>query len=357
MQNEIKQAYFAASNSARGFVSYYHECFFGDDVRRVFVIKGGPGTGKSRFLGDVANAALRRGYGVAYYYCASDPGSLDAIVLSHATKGKTVLLDGTPPHAVEPTLPGVRDILVNLGDFWDREKLADMHKRIRILGSYKQQCYDRAHAYLSAAGTLYGVRDCLITPCTDTQKLKSAAQRLARAMPAGKQFREQIGLSDSMGMRGRVHLNTYAATAKQLILLQPFYGLEYALTEQLVALSRERGCLLHRAPHPILPDKTQTLFFPENGLCITTVAPSAPVTAEVKRYDLRRFCHADALRGVRGEARLAQKMAQSALDAAAECFARAGEYHFELESIYSGAMDFGEKERFTAAFCNTVLQV
>jgi hypothetical protein len=68
-------------------------------------------------------------------------------------------------------------------------------------------------------------------------------------------------------------------------------------------------------------------------------------------------CDPDALRGVRGEARLAEKLADSAIDAAADSFARAGEYHFELESIYTAAMNFDAKEHFTAAFCNTVLQV
>ena len=41
---------FAASNSAHGFHSYYAEFFDDAEVDRVFVIKGGPGTGKSRFM-------------------------------------------------------------------------------------------------------------------------------------------------------------------------------------------------------------------------------------------------------------------------------------------------------------------
>ena len=100
MQERVKQAYFAAANSARGFISYYASCFGGEDVRRVYIVKGGPGTGKSRFLGDVANAARAQEYEVSYYYCSSDPLSLDGIVLSHPRKGKIALLDGTPPHAV-----------------------------------------------------------------------------------------------------------------------------------------------------------------------------------------------------------------------------------------------------------------
>lgn len=356
MQTKVKQAYFAAANSARGFISYYASCFGGEDVRRVYIVKGGPGTGKSRFLGDVAGAARLYGYAVSYYYCSSDPGSLDAILLSHPRHGKIALLDGTPPHAVEPTLPGVRDVLINLGDFWDRRKLADQQRRIRILNGYKQQCFGRAYEYLRTAGTLYDIRDGLVAPCTDIGRMQTAARKLARVMPSGAQFREQIGLCDSIGMRGRVRLDTYVAEASRIVLLLPFYGLEYAMMDELHALALQKGSEVCRAPHPIRTDKTDTLFFPENGLCITTKAPTSPVDGDVRRYDLRRFCDADALRGVRGEARLAQKMAQSALDAACESFARAGEYHFELESIYSDAMDFDAKEHFTATFCAAILQ-
>ena len=355
MQERVKQAYFAAANSARGFISYYAFCFGGEDVRRVYIVKGGPGTGKSRFLGDVANAARAQEYEVSYYYCSSDPLSLDGIVLSHPRKGKIALLDGTPPHAVEPTLPGVRDILVNLGDFWDRERLADAQRRIRILGGYKQQCFARAYEYLNTAGRLLDIRDGLIAPCTDTGRLQSAARKLARAMPTGKHYSEHIGLCGSIGMRGKVRLDTYAASAEHLVMLVPFYGLEYVMMDALAAHAEQKGSEVWRAPHPLRTDKIDTLYFPENGLCITTAAPTAPVHAEVRRYDLRRFCNPDALRGVRGEARLAQKMADSALDAATDSFARAGEYHFELESIYSSAMDFGAKERFTKSFCNAIL--
>jgi hypothetical protein len=106
----------------------------------------------------------------------------------------------------------------------------------------------------------------------------------------------------------------------------------------------------------LFPDKISTLYFPDNLLCITASRVQNTAGKDVQRIDLRRACDPDALRGVRGEARLAGKLADSAIDAAAESFARAGEYHFELESIYTAAMDFDAKERFTATFCNAILQ-
>ena len=61
-----ENAYFAASNSIKGFFSYYDEIFRAARVSRVFAVKGGPGTGKSRFLRDVAEYAQDRGWSCEY---------------------------------------------------------------------------------------------------------------------------------------------------------------------------------------------------------------------------------------------------------------------------------------------------
>lgn len=355
MQNNTKKAYFAAANTAQGFISYYKDCFGAEDISRMYMIKGGPGTGKSRFLGDVAHAAAERGWAVEYYYCSSDPASLDGLILSHAKKGRIALADSTQPHILEPTLPGVRDVMVNLGDFWDREKLAQNGKRIRLLNSYKQQGFTQAYAYLHTAGTLLEVRDSLIAPCTYTDRLLRTAGKIARLFPKGEGYRERIGLCDSIGIKGRVHLSTYESMADRVVVLAPFYGLEFVMMRALCEHARSRGSTVWRAPHVICPEKTVALYFPNTRLCVTTARALEKAGLDVKHVDLRRFCNTDALRGVRGQARLAQKMAESALDAACECFTRAGEYHFELESLYTDAMDFGEKERFTATFCDAIL--
>ena len=356
MQENIKRAYFAAANTARGFVSFYHDCFFDRDISRVYMIKGGPGTGKSRFLGDVANAAVARGWQAEYYHCSSDPGSLDGVILSHPDHGRIALADSTPPHVLEPTLPGVRDIMVNLGDFWCRETLAKHAREIRTLTEYKQKGFARAYEYLHTAGTLTCIRDGLIEPCMDKARLERTAAKLSRLFVRGQTYRERIGLCDSIGMKGRVHLDTYEKNAQRLLVLTPFYGVELVMMQLLCDKARQMGCCVHRAPHVLDPERTSVLYFPENHLCVTTKNPEDTAGVDVYRIDLRRFCDANALRGVRGQARLAQKMADSALDAACECFARAGEYHFELESLYTSAMDFDAKERFTATFCEAILQ-
>ena len=116
----MQHRYFAASNSSDGFKSCFSEIFEGADL--LYVIKGGPGTGKSWFMKKCALEAERKGVEVEYYYCSSDPASLDGVLMKHGER--TVgIIDGTPPHAWEPVHPGVTEELVNLGAFWNAEML------------------------------------------------------------------------------------------------------------------------------------------------------------------------------------------------------------------------------------------
>ena len=71
--------------------------------RHIFIIKGGPGTGKSRFMNEIAADAEQNGHRVRYYYCSSDTASLDAITIP--SRGIAVL-DGTAPHLTDPVYPG-----------------------------------------------------------------------------------------------------------------------------------------------------------------------------------------------------------------------------------------------------------
>ena len=79
--SQPKKRYFAAANSADGFVNYFPSIFGAAPCRRLFVIRGGPGTGKSSFMRRVADAAEHAGIEVTYYHCSSDAESLDGLFL------------------------------------------------------------------------------------------------------------------------------------------------------------------------------------------------------------------------------------------------------------------------------------
>ena len=102
--------FFAASNSAQGFYSYYKDCF--SNLDKLYIIKGGPGTGKSGFMRRISECALHRGYYVEKFYCSSDQSSLDGIILLRDGKS-TGFIDGTSPHSFDMRIAGAVDNIIN----------------------------------------------------------------------------------------------------------------------------------------------------------------------------------------------------------------------------------------------------
>lgn len=91
-----------------------------------FILKGGAGTGKSSLMKKIA-AEFEPTEDVTRFYCSSDPASLDAIVL-HTSKA--IICDGTAPHVMECSYPGVCQKIINLGEYWDEEKLKAFRSEI-----------------------------------------------------------------------------------------------------------------------------------------------------------------------------------------------------------------------------------
>ena len=90
----------------------FGEIFSPDKLEKVYIIKGGPGTGKSHLIKSLAAAAKEKNYDIEYFHCSADVNSLDGIIINDI---KTAIIDGTAPHVTDPKYPGAVDIIVNVG--------------------------------------------------------------------------------------------------------------------------------------------------------------------------------------------------------------------------------------------------
>ena len=100
---------------------------------------------------NVAAKAMDKGYGVELCPCSSDPDSLDGVIIKDI---KVIILDGTPPHAIESKYVGFCEEIINLGAFWNSEKLCKKAKEIINLTEQNKKLHKTASAYISAAGEL-----------------------------------------------------------------------------------------------------------------------------------------------------------------------------------------------------------
>ena len=71
--------YFAGGNTAQGFYSLFDSSLEG--LNRIFILKGGPGTGKSSLMKDVGRVWSKKGYDIEFLHCSSDPDSVDGVII------------------------------------------------------------------------------------------------------------------------------------------------------------------------------------------------------------------------------------------------------------------------------------
>ena len=90
---------FMGANSPIGFCSFFEEIYNPYKNHHPYIIKGGPGTGKSTLMKKVARKAEEKGYETELIYCSSDPQSLDGIIVKDI--GVSVI-DGTSPSTKRP---------------------------------------------------------------------------------------------------------------------------------------------------------------------------------------------------------------------------------------------------------------
>lgn len=117
--------YYAGGNTGRGFYNLFDSNLKGLD--RLFILKGGPGTGKSSMMKRLADEWGNKGYNLEMIHCSSDNGSIDGVIIPELKFG---IVDGTAPHIIEPTAPGAIEEYINLGIAWDSEKLKQNKERI-----------------------------------------------------------------------------------------------------------------------------------------------------------------------------------------------------------------------------------
>lgn len=142
---------FPGGNTAKGFHSFF-DYITGDSYTKRYIIKGGPGAGKSTFMSGIGRHMLELGFEVVEYHCATDPDSLDAIYIP---KLGVALLDGTAPHAVDPRNPGITDDIVWLGQFWDNSKLIESKDEILKLNNRATKLFNMAFSQLKEARVAY----------------------------------------------------------------------------------------------------------------------------------------------------------------------------------------------------------
>lgn len=340
----MKVEFFLGANSGDGFYSLYDEfaCSRGD---RLYLIKGGPGCGKSTFMKKLAARAEALGYDVEYILCSGDPDSLDGVYLPALKLG---FADATAPHIIEPRMFGVDSCYVNLGQFcsWSQGGLISEYTE-----KYRQ-IYKAAYAYLSAAKAL---RKMQIPGLISENDIKSVQKRAESALR--REFGEQrsalkAGITAKRFIRGvscvgeTCLTGTVNALCKRVYLVDDRLGLADIYLKRIVDGVTQRGENAIVCPSPLCCDELDAVLLPEHGLgFVSASVMQAKRPWRHARLDALIPC--DVLKAHKSELKRAEKLYAAALDGGIEYLKKAKEYHDLLEAEYKPLVDFEALSSFT----------
>lgn len=140
---------FPGNNTSEGFFSFYQYLPpQPEKLTRYYIIKGGPGVGKSTFMRTIAETMVDMGYDAELHHCSSDNASLDGAVLPALG---VAFVDGTAPHVIDPVFPGAAEEIINLGEFWNTAGLQKDRPQIMAATTEIGRLFRRAYRHLAAA--------------------------------------------------------------------------------------------------------------------------------------------------------------------------------------------------------------
>ncbi len=170
---------FGAGNTCQGFKNYFDNIYYTKDDF-VYILKGGPGTGKSSFMKKIGEYFENQGYNIEYFYCSSDMESLDGVRI---VEKKISIVDGTAPHVTEASIPQVKEKIVNIGDFIG-SGVKENKEEIENLLSKKSLNFKLGYGYLSCVGELVKLENLLFD--IDKNEVEKQGKRLLSKLGLNK---------------------------------------------------------------------------------------------------------------------------------------------------------------------------
>lgn len=331
--------YFASQNTAKGFISYFDKVFCEEKLKRLYIIKGGPGTGKSTAMKKAARHWEDQGFRVSRFLCSSDPESLDGVICEEK---RVAIIDGTAPHCTDTRFPGCVSEIIDFGDCWDKGILAQSTADIIKASTQKQDAYSKAYGYLRAMGEALRIASSSCEKCIDFKKLEEAAKRFYRKeMKKGTGFELKLAANQSYNHTG---LFTIIPHCERLCIVSDKFNSAHFFLEKLFELAKQNEQKVLAGYSAAFPDRLSMLS--AEGFGFVSLEVKEPYSLNpYKIINMERFIKKDALQENKAQIRRAKKAAKLLEEEAAREFKRARYFHFCLEEIYKRAMDFEKLDK------------
>ncbi|HUX46795.1 MAG TPA: hypothetical protein VMV58_02165 [Desulfosporosinus sp.] len=268
--------YFAEGMTTRGYISLLPNMM--PSWQRVYVLLGGPGTGKSTLIKVIGLELLDRGYGVDFLRSVRDPDSMAGFIMPHIG---LAMLDAMEVSPLRWRAPGVVEKFIDFSIFCDELKLEKQRSQIFNIENRLQELQTTLEEELAAElGSLIGNR---VPKChLETEDLSWILGNSARvkvkkehtgpwplAENALKLLQKSVIIPyflHGLSVEGWLNLAPHFLTDFDQIRLEgdeTLDALDWVLRE-----AQQLGQMIEIVLHPLNPDEVIGIVFPERHLAI-----------------------------------------------------------------------------------------
>ncbi|CRZ34163.1 hypothetical protein DFR55_12022 [Herbinix hemicellulosilytica] len=352
MPDKTNIRFFLGSNTKRGFVSLFDELKNPLEGNKLYIIKGGPGSGKSSLMKKIIHILESKNHNIEYFHCASDPNSLDAFI-DHDLN--IAMVDGTAPHVMDPDYPGAYDNIINMAECWDTGKLTQNKSEIINLSKSISSCHRMATACISAASALLDSNIQTAKAYVNNDAIDSFTDNFIKLLDGCKKGKEKKRLLSAASVGKVVFFkDTITKLASTVYVLTDEWGaasdlIMSKINQAATYMKLERitcYCSIRT------PDKIDHIIFPSIGIAVTT----SNAFHESKDQGTQNVSSLmlEIPKSVQEQMTLHHKKAAELTDLACEHIKRAKILHDELESFYIGAMDFSKSDKIYETIKNEI---
>lgn len=326
----MNRQYFMGMSTVKGYETEFyrqHESFYG------YYIKGGPGTGKSTLMKKLSDAFPDERK--TFYYCSSDPKSLDAVVFEDK---KFFIADATAPHEGNVKLPFVTGEIIDLASSLDDDKLKGEKDKIIYLNEKNQECHNLIKKYLSEISVLQENLILVGEKKIKKTELEKFVKELTKSNLKEHDYKDQ-----TVSYKQRISNTPDGKQCKtenaRLVILKDelLYASLYSL-EEFIKYAISAGYSVEITKSPTIESyKNSLVFIPELNLMLCAEQNLSERDAEIT--DLKDLYCDDFSEEVKTFVNFTQNIIMQAEENIKNTLYKALQIHDDLEEFYINAID------------------
>lgn len=330
--------FFASSNSSNGFQSYFDLIYSSKKMKKIYIVKGGPGTGKSHLIKEVGKA-FQDTVKTEKFLCSSDTNSLDGIILS----SDIAIVDGTLPHSVEARYPGAVEVIIDSGKGIDN-RLSKHKEKIFEMNDKKSTLYKGAYTFLKAAGEVKKEYSKMLTYNFYFEKLVSAVERFFKQnISKCGDFSQTVRLIEGITPEGVYKTAAFESLARKKCVILNAFGFEEIIYSTFLEKAKDYKAKVLVSYDPLLPYTINGIYFVNEKLSITTYDEKIHGEVDYDKYKVfnaERFVNKDNFAENRSKLRFSHKCMNSLVSESVKYLKEASAVHKDLEAIYKEYMNY-----------------